>query len=70
MRLIAAIDAAADCPARTFVPNAPSYLVSNGDVYKYTWNFFPSGLSDRVGPDPDLLAELKAKGIPVKVWLP
>jgi hypothetical protein len=25
---------------------------------------------DRVGPDPYLLAELKSKRIPVKVWLP
>ena len=62
-------DGRLDARAQTQV-NKDAYLLGNGDVDVYTWNFFPSGRSDRVGPDADLLAELKAKGIPVKVWLP
>ncbi len=45
-------------------------LLDDGLVDDYTWNFFPSGRSNRVGPEPALLAELKAKGLKVKVWLP
>lgn len=45
-------------------------LLSKDIVSDYTWNFFPSGRADRVGPDPTLLAELKRRGIKVKVWLP
>lgn len=62
-------DGRLDTRAQTQI-NKDAYLVANGDVDDYTWNFFPSGRSDRVGPDADLLAELKAKGIAVKVWLP
>jgi len=45
-------------------------LLDDGLVDDYTWNFFPSGRSNRLGPDPDLLAMLKSKGLKVKVWLP
>lgn len=47
-----------------------AFLKGNGDVNVYTWNFFPSARSNRVGPDPELLKQLKAHGIKVKVWLP
>lgn len=47
-----------------------AFLVASGDVNGYTPNFFPSGRSDRVGPNPELLTELKLKGLKVKVWLP
>ena len=46
------------------------WLVDNDRVNDYTWNFFPSARSNLVGPDPALLAELKEKGMKVKVWLP
>lgn len=32
--------------------------------------FFASARSNRVGPTPDLLDELKLRSIKVKIWLP
>lgn len=45
-------------------------LLDDDLVADYTWTFFPSGRSGRVGPEPALLEELSRRGIKVKVWLP
>ncbi len=45
-------------------------LLDRGVVESITWNFFPSGRSNRLGPDPALLDELRMRGIAVKIWLP
>ena len=48
-----------------------AHLLNTRAVTDYTWNFFPSGRSNRVGPDPEMLAELKkVPGMKIKVWLP
>lgn len=46
------------------------YLLDNGLVDDVVWHFFPSARSNRVGPTPALLDELKLRGIKVKIWLP
>jgi hypothetical protein len=47
-----------------------AHLLDTGVVDSITWNFFPSARSNRPGPDPDLLDELRRRGIKVMVWLP
>ncbi|HEX2046590.1 MAG TPA: VWA domain-containing protein [Acidimicrobiales bacterium] len=46
------------------------YLLDQGTVQEITWNFFPSGRANRVGPDKALLDELRSKGIKIVIWLP
>jgi hypothetical protein len=45
-----------------------AHLLDTGVVDSITWNFFPSARSNRLGPDPDLLDELRLRGIKVMVW--
>lgn len=47
-----------------------AYLLDNGLVDELTWDFFPSGRANRVGPDEELFDLLRAKGIKIVIWLP
>jgi hypothetical protein len=46
------------------------YLLDNGLVDEVVWHFYPSARSNRVGPTPALLDELKLRGIEVRIYLP